>query len=183
MMSSVVMRLKYFALLETELQNKNFCDPPTCHPLPMYHINVNISTNAAGTMPETDTSVPVTAQPVVSYTATNVIPPIPLQSPEAEDRQTPLTPKIEAALNTDSILAQKGNGLCIHFQGCSHTRGRKNTNLTSYRVCHCLPFLQIRGGEKTAVWADQHYTLHSSIQCSAFFGNLRTSLTPCRDCI
>ena len=152
----------------------------------MYHINVNIHTNNAGTVPAHTSSAYLGPQPVVSYTTAVDIPPIPMQSPPGltpEDRQTPLTPKIEAGLTVESILVQKGNGLCVHFPTCPHVKGRKNTNITSYRVCHCLPFLQIRDGEKTPVWADQNCLLHHSTTCSAFFGSLRTSLTPCRDCI
>ena len=137
-----------------------FIVPPSCRAISsMYHIQVNIHTDGA------TTSSPYVDQQVTSSAT-----------------QMPVSPRVTRCITTNTVLFQKGKGLCCHFQGCGHIRGCHNNGITQYGVCHCLPVLQMSRSEKTAIWADDTCVLHATTTCTDFRGNLRTSLTPCRDC-
>ena len=120
--------------------SKFFCDPSSCLPTYMYHIESLHIHAAAG-------------EATPPYTGQTESPTIPLQLPPglttSDATQAPVTPRIEAGLTADTVLYQKRNGLCCHFWNCSYIRGRKNQILTAFQVCSCLHVLQIGDDEKT----------------------------------
>ena len=137
----------------------------------MYHIEINIhSDGASHAPPYVDTSA---ALPVVSSDA---------HTKNTGASQAPLSPRVTTYLTPDSLLYQKGQGLCCHFSSCGHLKGRNTTHITEYNVCQCLPALHMSRSEKTPVWADDRRCLHATVSCHLFHGNLKTSLTPCKDC-
>ena len=136
----------------------------------MYHIEVHIHTDSATTAPPyNDETV---AMPVPSTSSLTTTP----------DHQRPVSPVLHRAITNETLLYQKGQGLCCHFNGCGHVQGRNRQHLTEYTVCTCLTELKISKTEKSPVWADSAYVLHQTSTCTLFQGNLVTSLTPCRDC-
>ena len=137
----------------------------------MYHIEINIhSDGASHAPPYVDTSA---ALPVVSSDA---------HTKNTGASQAPLSPRVTTYLTPDSLLYQKGQGLCCHFSSCGHLKGRNTTHITEYNVCQCLPALHMSRSEKTPVWADDRRCLHATVSCHLFHGNLKTFLTPCKDC-